>query len=107
MFCRKLRKEIYMKEDLSKIYSSTTIKGLEKYKVPEEVIERRIKSDLANGLAHFIVDNMEKIPSETRRSYNHKNDEEEIIMEINIISDEELRRLRQIEIDYNQLRFGR
>jgi hypothetical protein len=98
---------VKMKQEVIQIFTSIGISREEMIRVPEEVIGRKINNELARGIAHYIMDNTEKIPMTIEKRQLIERDGEEHILRLNIISDEELRRLRQIERDMEQLRYSR
>ena len=96
-----------MIKDLITVYSTTTINEYEKLKAKEEDIQNRVNHVLAYNLAIYILENQDKIPMEIMKKFDYQTNNEEIRMEMNIISNDEIQRLKMIEEDYNRIRFDR
>jgi hypothetical protein len=91
-----------MKQEIMQVCSAFRISGHEKLKVPADVLENKIYNELAHTIAHYIVENINKVPATIEVRPFIEQDWEEYILRANLISNEELRRLKNIEHEYSK-----
>jgi len=86
-----------MKKEIEKITSEMALSMSEILSIPQEKHAEIINRQLSHGIAETIINNIQDLPVK----YTHRTDEmtgEEIYrLRFNIISDDELKRLRLIE----------
>lgn len=92
-----------MVQDFIQIYACSRLSLNELVNIPKEHQKDIIKRDLGREIGNYIVNNTDKIPNYTRTETIKTDGSEEHIIRINIISDEEYRRLKEIEHMYNSL----
>ena len=89
-----------MKKEIEKIMSETTLTMHELFSIPKERHNEIVNRNLSHGIAETIINNIQDLPVE----YMHRTDEitgnEIYRLKVNIISDDELKRLRLIEKAY-------
>jgi hypothetical protein len=90
-----------MIQDIIQIYSSFDIPLIDRTRIPKEAKERIVKNNLARELSEYIIENTDKVPVYFTERIIPETGAEEHRLRINIISDDELRRLRDIEREFN------
>lgn len=96
-----------MSKEIEQIFAIVSINELAKTNIPEEILENKIKKDLVYEISKQIIVHWDELPiNYTKRCEESPNIfMEEHRIQLNIISNEELRRLRKIEQDYNMIQF--
>lgn len=73
------------------------VNGHELYVIPEEDLRELVTHELITKLAKYIIDNMDELPIEYKKeTVNDPFHYEKHSISVNIISDDELSRLRQL-----------
>jgi hypothetical protein len=89
-----------MKQDIVQVNSAFRVNGYDKMRIPADVLKNRINNELSHNIADYILENMDKMPAEIETKQFIEQDSEEYILRLNIISDAEIKRLKQIEYLY-------
>lgn len=93
-------------KNIDKICSTYIVSDSDKMKIPKDALDRITKNQLAQNIANFIVENLDGLPIkyEIKHDYIINPSAEKHTIKMNLISDDELRRLKEIEYMYNDLR---
>lgn len=94
-----------MKEEFSRVYFAWEVHALEKERMPKGDLERITKNQLSRGISDFIVKELDKLPATIQERHIFETDSIEIRISLNLISDEEYRRLKEIEREYNRINY--
>lgn len=93
------------RQEIASVYSSATINEYDIKNVPRDKLVNYTKRDLAYGLADTILKNHKTLPIQHKIEIENTTylPDRTHIIKINLISDEELKRLKEIERRYDDL----
>lgn len=94
-----------MNKDFETLWAERSISLMELIRIPEEVLKRIVKHDLASKIAELIVERKDELP--VKFTEGPLNDGKVIRLRVNLISDDEYRRLKNIESRYFEEHPGR
>lgn len=90
---------------IERVYSTHVVSGSDKMKIPKDVLDKIVKNQLAQGIANLIVDGLDNLPISYTIEYDDitNSPAERHAIKMNLISDDELKRLKKVECMYNSL----
>lgn len=89
-----------MNNNVERIGAMVIMPLIDIVRIPRERLTEIINEQLARELSHFIINNMELLPISYRKNIDANTGNQEHTIKINLISNEELKRLRKIESEY-------
>lgn len=99
-----------MSNQVTQVFATTSISFFDMMEMPKDKLTYTTRENLIRGLSSHIIEHIEDLPVAYSREceFNtYSNGVERITIRVNLISDEELTRLRSIENELNILKFER
>lgn len=94
-----------MNKNFETLYAARTTTLSEIIRIPNEKLKEITECDLINFLANFMLENLDKLPAIIEKREIQETGSVENILRINLISDDEYRRLIEIERQSEHFRF--
>lgn len=89
-----------MNKDYSQLFAQFILSMSDQLNMPDERKKEIIRNQLSRELAQYINNNMGELPINYNKVIDRSTGSESYTIRINLISDEELRRLRDIESQF-------
>jgi hypothetical protein len=90
-------------KDFEQVFAVTTVDQQTMLRISKYELQKKTKRELAHWIANFIIEHMSELPAtyKVEKENTHFQGAEEHTLHLNLISDEEIKRLRHIEHMYN------